>query len=337
MTVTIHIVGLGPRFNQIFKPIMFKLIKHNKLEIGYIFSRDIKKAEDCSKFFKNGVPALFSKYKEKVSKLDKSDKNLILVNLPIKYKFETIAFALKNNIAVYTEAPLARKIYEANKYLSMKNRHLLGVAEDLKFSPEFIELKRRASKSAKNITVLNTGFGFSHHLASTLTAFQIEKDIFIKSHSIKKIHVKDLKVFVHYGKFNNQNSFIFFSFTPKNNPLRHQSDIVVFDAESAFSLNNLSAEMNWQHHEDLLNLTEADISPNDRSIQKYKFIGQMYNFDNFITCVDTKKFDEVEYSIENSYADFYISKQILLRQIFHLLPNFLVKIIFWILVLLKKI
>ena len=62
----------------------------------------------------------------------------------------------------------------------------------------------------------------------------------------------------------------------------------------------------------------------------------MYNFDNSITCVDTKKFNEVEYSIENSYADFYISKQILLRQTFYLLPNFLVKIIFWILVLLKK-
>ena len=143
----------------------------------------------------------------------------------------------------------------------MKNRPRLAVAEDLKFSPEFIKLKRRASISAKNITVLNTGFGFSHHLASTLTAFQIEKNIFIKSHGIKKIHIKDLEVLVRYGKFNNQNSFIFLSLFPKNNPLHHQSDIVVFDAESAFCLNNLYAEMNWQHHEDLLNFTEEDISP----------------------------------------------------------------------------
>ena len=335
MTMKLHIAGIGSRYNSIFAPSLEKLVRENRVEIGYIFSRDLEKAALVAKTLKCGSPVHYLNYKNLLSSLDKKSTNVILVNLPNNVKFAIITHALKHNIFVYTEAPLARKIYEAEQFKRTINNCMLCVGEDLRFSLHFRKLREKVMCNMTNPTVFNTGYGFSHHLASTITSFQHQAFVKIKDHFITRIKTQSLIMFVHYGKLNNGNNFVFFTLDPKNNPLRNITDVILYDGQQAESLKSLKI----QHKENDLKYDQIESikMPKGTNIKEHKFYGQIYNFMNFLTCIESNKLNKVEYKFSSSYSDFYISKQIFARQKLHFLPKIIFNLVFFLLKYLRKV
>ena len=143
-------------------------------------------------------------------------------------------------------------------------------------------------------------------------------------------------MFVHYGKLNSGNNFIFFTLDPKNNPLRNVTDVILFDEKQADSLN--SHRINHNQKKDLKYYQAEYIKmPEGTKIKEHKFYGQIYNFMNFLTCIELNKLNEVEYKFSSAYSDFYISKQIFARQKLHFLPKIILKLAFFLLEKFRKV
>lgn len=280
-----------------------------------------------SKRLKSGSPVHFNEYENLIRTLDNEFDNIMLVNLPNNAKFAVIYQALEANVFVYTEAPLARKVFEAESYRRHENHMMLCVAEDLRFSKAFRELKDKVTSNMKNPTVLNTGYGFSHHLASTITAFQQQDFVKINNHFITYIKTQNIKMFVHYGELSNGNDFVFITLDPKNNPLRNIADVILYDKHNAEGLNTISLEQKLAIDQ---NLNENEFLKDFVAFDKkeYKFHGQYYNFMTFLDYVESNKQKKAAYKFSNAYSDFYISKQIFLRQRLYFIPNTVFKFLF---------
>ena len=321
--IKINIVGVSKRVIKYYSPLLKNLIKENKISIGFIYNRNIKKADFLKEILGNGKPIDDLKNLKNNNK-----KNITIVSLPSRISYEISKKLIKLGFNLFIETPIAGKLWQAEKLIKLKDKYqiIIGVGEDYCFAPEALLLRSFCRQYKMPELIHNVGKSSSYHAFALFTTLYESEDLpTLKKYTSQTINTKNLSIKNETYEFSDHKKYIIQSFLPDNYLARNLGEIKLYYEDltltDKYFINKDTKKINQLLFEEKIknsiryksNLIKGwnieklhKIKPNF-PMEESKTNGLYYNLINFIEAVDNQSL-KVPYGIEHAKLDLYLSK-----------------------------